>query len=146
MTDKMKTAAGVELSKAEIQEAQKDGALDYIKDGSKLAMATDTGTTGDLDAAAKAESKRVSPSLNTTFIAQLLDLSVDELKKRLTNSKAEGFIDFENAKGLLALERAGKNRTEYVRLLMEVIGVKSPYEVTNSGPSYTNDQTSLSKL
>lgn len=146
MTDKMKTAAGVDLSKSEIASAQKEGALDYIKEGSKRAMATDTGTTGDLDAAAEIERKKVAPDLNTTFIAPLLDLSEEELARRLNDEKADDFIGFETAKGLLALERAGKNRTGYVKLLCKAIGVASPYEVTHAGPPHTNDTSNVSAL
>lgn len=146
MTEKMKTEAGVDLSKKEIEEAQKEGALDYIKEGSKNAMRADTGTTGDRDAAADAQRLRVDPSLNTTFIAALLDLSTDELKRRLTDEKAEDLIAFEEAKGLLALERAGKNRTGYVKVLLDAIGANSPYEVTSAGPPYTNDDTAVTAL
>ncbi|KAK0349821.1 hypothetical protein LTR94_031514, partial [Friedmanniomyces endolithicus] len=52
----------------------------------------------------------------------------------------------EDAKGLLARERAGQNRTQYVRPVMERLGVASPYEVTDAGPPYTNDQTSVTNL
>ncbi len=145
MTDKTKVA-GVEVSEKEIKDAQKDGALEAIKDGAQKAAVTDSGTPGDPETSAQAERFRVSPSLNTTFIAALLDLSSDELKRRLKDDKAADFIEFENAKGLLALERAGKNRTDYVRVLCDAIGVKSPTEVTTAGPAYTNDVSSISEL
>ena len=146
MTDKTNTEAGVKLGRKEIEEAKKEGALDYIKEGSKNAMASDTGTTGDPEAMAEAESKRIAPDANTTFLAPLLDLGEDELKRRMTDEKADDFIAFEDAKGLLALERAGKNRTSYVKLLCGVLKVGSPYEVTNSGPPYTNDTSNISAL
>jgi hypothetical protein len=88
----------------------------------------------------------VDSSLPSTFIAPLLDLSEDELKRRLTDEKAEGFIDFEHAKMLLNLERSGKNRTGYVKALLKAIGTDDPYKVTNAGPPYTNDQTSVTEL
>ncbi len=140
------TPTGAKLTEKEIKDAQKEGALDYIKEGSANAMATDTGTTGDFEAMAEAESKRIAPDANTTFLAPLLDLSEDDLKRRLTDERADDFIAFEDAKGLLALERAGKNRTSYVRLLCGVLKVDSPYEVTNSGPPYTNDTSNISAL
>ncbi len=146
MTEKKtQTEAGVELSKKEIEGAQKEGALDYIKEGAKNAMRADTGTT-NYDGVSDSERFRVDPALNTTFIATLLDLGVDELKRRLNDEKADDAIGFENAKGLLALERAGKNRTSYVKLLCDAIGVKSPYEVTSAGPAYTNDDTAVTAL
>lgn len=146
MTDKKtQTEARVDLSKKEIEGAQKEGALEYIKEGSKNAMRADTGTT-NYDGVADAERFRVDPSLNTTFIAELLDLPLDELKRRLKDEKAGDVIDFETAKGLMALERAGKNRTNVVKALLDAIGADSPYEVTNAGPPYTNDETAVSAL
>lgn len=146
MTEKTNTEAGVKLSRKEIEDAQKEGALDYIKDGSKNAMRSDTGTTGDPDDAEKVQKFKVDPSLNTTFIADFLDLSADDLNRRLTDTKADDFIDFENAKGLLALERSGKNRTEHVKVLIKAIGVDSPYQVTTAGPPYTNDTSNITDL
>jgi hypothetical protein len=63
---------------------------------------------------------RVAPDLPTTFLAPLLNLPLDTLVTRLTNDKVDGFIDLENAKGLLALERAGRNRTDWVKALDDV--------------------------
>lgn len=145
MPENNETAAGVALSESEIKKAKKEGALEYIKDGSNAAMAAETGTTS-YEAAAESEKYRVDPALNTTFIAPLLDLAVDDLKRRLKDEKAEDAISFEVAKGLLALERAGKNRTSYVKVLCAAIGVDSPYEVTNAGPAYTNDDTAVTAL
>jgi len=106
--------------------------------------------SGDLSsnwgAAAEDEAKRVPADLQSTFLAPLLNLSLDELDRRLTDKKAEDPIPDSDARGLLALERSGKNRTGYVKLLMKVIGVKSPYEVTTAGPSYTNDETAITEL
>jgi hypothetical protein len=137
---------GVKVSDKEIADAKKDGALDYIKEGSGRAIAADTGTTGDPEATAEAESKRVDPAFNTTPVAPLLDLPADELAKRIGNDKVPNPIDLETAKALLALERNGKNRTNYVKMLCERIGVDSPYEVTHGGPPYTNDATNVSDL
>ena len=145
-TKKHETAAGVTLSDKEIENAKKEGAVEAIKEGSKAAMATDTGTTADPETTADAEAKRVAPDLNTTFLAPLLDLPLDTLVKRLTNDKVADPIDFESAKGLLALERAGRNRTGWVKALCARIGVDTPYEVTSAGPPYTNDETAVTHL
>jgi hypothetical protein len=77
--------------------------------------------------------------------AHLLDLSLDELK-RVTDPKASYGIGEEKIAGLLKLERAGKNRTGYVQYLCKRLDIKSPYEVTNAGPSYTNDETPVTAL
>jgi hypothetical protein len=144
--DKVAMGAGVELSHKEIAAAREDGALDAVRDGGRAAALADTGTQGDLDRMAEAENKRVAPHANTTFLAPLLDLPLDQLSPRLANDKVTDPIDFETAKALLALERAGRNRTGYVKALMERIGVDSPYEVTHAGPPYTNDETAISAL
>jgi hypothetical protein len=144
--EKTMVAPDVELSKSEIEGAKKDGALEAIKEGGKAAVLADTGTTGDIEAAAAAQNLRVAPDLNTTFLAPLLQLPLDTLVKRLTNDKVEGFIGFEEAKGLLALERAGQNRTAYVQALCKRLGVDDPREVTHAGPPHTNDVTELNHL
>lgn len=146
MTDKTKMPAGVpDLTQSEIKEAKKEGAKDVIKEGVAAAMASDTGTTGDAEESAERAKYQVAADLQSTFIAPLLDLSLEELQRRL-KSKADDAIDFETAKGLLHLERSAKNRTSYVKALCAAIGVKSPLEVTTAGPSYTNDDTSVTQL
>lgn len=144
--NKTATQAGVDLSNKDIEGAKKEGALDYVKEGSRAAMAADTGTTGDVETMAEAERLRVAPDANTTPLAPLLDLSLDVLVPRLTNDKVPDPISFDAAKALLALERAGRNRTGYVKALCERIGAKSPYEVTSAGPAYTNDETAVTVL
>src|SRR4051794_32630752 len=98
---------GIELSRSEVVDAKHDGALDYVREGGGRALAADTGTTGDADLAAEAALLRIAPDLPTTFMAPLLDLPLEVLSPRLTNDKVVDPIDFETAKGLLALERAG---------------------------------------
>lgn len=146
MTEKIKAVADTELSTKEVAQAKHDGALEYVKDASKRAMATDTGTTSDFEKAAEQQSKQVPADFQSTFFAPLLDLSVDELEHRLTDPNAEHPIGHEHARGLLALERSGRNRTDQVKMLCKVIGVKSPFEVTSAGPAYTNDTTSITPL
>jgi hypothetical protein len=138
--------AGTELKKTEIEEAKREGILDAVRDGGRAAVATDTGTTSDIEAAAEAANLRVAPDLNTTFLAPLLDLPAADLSRRLTNEKLDDHIPFENAKGLLALERAGRNRTDYVQVLCKALGVDDPRVVTSAGPAYTNDTSQLTHL
>lgn len=146
MTDKKTEIGGVELSKGEIEAAKRDGVKDAIADGMTGALAADTGTKAPDDAVLDAQKWRVRPDLQSTFLAPLLDLGLDELKDRLTDEKHDFFIPFEEAKGLLHLERSAQNRTEYVGLLMKVIGVDDPYKVTSAGPGFTNDVTATTKL
>ncbi len=74
-----------------------------------------------------------------------LDLGPDALKDAV--DKKDG-IPEEKVAGLLILERNGKNRTEYVKLLKRRLGIK---DITKElpqagGPGYTNDTTNLSDL
>lgn len=143
MTDKVKTPDGLpDLSKAEVEKAKHDGAVEYIKDGVAGTMASDTGTTGDADAAAEAQAKRVRADLNTTPLEPLLNLGLDAFKDTVSED-ADKPIDEDSIRGLLALERNGRNRTDYVRALMKRLDVKSPYEVTHGGPGYTNDVSNV---
>jgi hypothetical protein len=114
---KVEVAPGVEVSRKELDEAHKDGALDAVREGGRAAVLADTGTAGDAEAVAEAQRMRVAPDLQSTVIAPLLDLSLDTLVERLSNDKVQGHIDFETAKGLLDLERSGRNRTPYVQAL-----------------------------
>jgi hypothetical protein len=143
---KVELASGVEVSRKDLEDAKQEGALDAVREGGKSAVLADTGTTGDPDDAAEQQRLRVAPDLQSTVIAPLLDLPLDTLVKRLSNDKVIDPIDFETAKGLLHLERSGQNRTEYVKALMNRIGVDDPRDVTHAGPSYTNDVTNLSHL
>ncbi len=146
MVAKTETPNGIpDLKQTEVADAKKEGALDYIKDGQKAAMASDTGTTGNAEESAERLRKQIAPDLNTTFIAGLLDLAPSEFTRRL-KPKEDDAIDFETAKGLMALERSGRNRTNYVKALLVAIDAKSPYEVTSAGPPYTNDESNITEL
>lgn len=108
---------------------------------------TDKTKAPDVDAAAaERQANQVPADFQSTFFAPLLDLSASELESRLTDDKAANPIPTEHARGLLALERSGRNRTDYVQMLCRVIGVKSPLEVTTAGPAYTNDTTAVTPL
>lgn len=149
MTKETIPVGGVEMTAAEIEDAKKEGVIEHLKEGGKRAAAVGNDLVPDAKAdekRAEAERLQVDPSLNTTPLAPLLDLGEDELKRRLNDHEAKDFIEFENAKGLLALERAGKNRTGYVKLLLDAIGTDDPFKVTNSGPPFTNDTSSLTSL
>lgn len=147
----VKAPGGIELSRSEVREAKHEGALDYVRESGGRAVAADTGTTGDIDTMAESQRLRVAPDLHSTTIAPLLNLSQDELSRRLGNANVPDHIDFETAKGLLHLERSGQNRTGYVKMLTARIGEEvgrkvHPHEVTNAGPPHTNDETSISEL
>jgi len=146
MTEKIHTPDPLpDLTAKEADEARREGAKEYIKEGAKLTMGADTGTDGDKDKSAQAQSKRVPADLNTTFIADFLLLGVDAFEDRVAE-KSKDPLDENIIKGLLALERNGQNRTPYVQALCKRLKVKSPYEVTDGGPGFTNDVTAVTAL
>lgn len=149
MTDKT-DIGGVEVSKAEIEKAKKEGALEHVKEAGKRDAETGLGMPAQdkssLDRMAEQQRLQVDSSVPSTPLAPLLDLSVDELTRRLSDEKADDLIPFEHAKMLLNLERSGKNRTGYVKALLKAIGTDDPYKVTPAGPPYTNDETNVTEL
>ncbi len=151
MTDKSKIdVGGVEVTKAELAEARKEGALEHVKESGKRDAATGLAAPHyDKDALERlAETQRlqVDSTVPSTPLAPLLELSVDDLTRRLTEDEEDGYISFDQAKMLLSLERSGKNRTGYVKALLKAIGTDDPYKVTPAGPPYTNDETSVTEL
>ena len=127
----------------EIVEARKEGVIDAIK--SSTADAFKRGANeGYGDAPGPdSEKRRIEVDHNVFNLAPLLDLSAEELKKRV-DPKAEGSLSEGKVAGLLETERSGRNRTEHVKVLVERLGVKSAYDVTDAGPPYTNDTSSTS--
>lgn len=150
MTANKTDVGGVEVTQAELEKAKKEGALEHVKDAGKRDAETGLGFPHQdkkaLDKMAEDQRLRADSSVPSTPLAPLLDLGLDELTRRLTKDKDEGFIPFDHAKMLLSLERSGKNRTGYVKALLKAIGTDDPYKVTSAGPPYTNDETSVTKL
>lgn len=130
------------VSQSEIDSAKKDGILDAAKENAKDSFKYLT----DGNLSAPASGPQYPGSSDIMQFEPVLRLGVDEFKARIADDKTETAIPEEKIAGLLGLERAGQNRTEYVKSLMARLGVKSPYEVTPAGPDYTNDATPVSKL
>lgn len=86
-----------------------------------------------------AEGSGIVKTNDATHMDWLLDLDPDALTKTL---KGEGDLSPIPTQGqiasLLEMERSGRNRTDVVEALCDVLGIKSPYEVTDAGPAYTN--------
>ena len=70
-------------------------------------------------------------------IWDILDLAPDQLKERLDSDDHIALSQGQVA-GLLEVERSGKNRADIVQVLVDWLGITSPYEVTDAGPNYTN--------
>lgn len=83
---------------------------------------------------------RVQPTGDVFHLADMLELQPDDLKDKLAGDGANGSIALSEGQigSLLEVERSGKNRTDIVKVLCDRLGVKSPYEVTDAGPAWTN--------
>ena len=161
MTDKTKTAleetrkaaaeqtaeavennSGLDMPSASaVSKAQTEGVTDAIKESAK-----DTYkflTDGNLPGAPPA--RQFLGMHDIMQFEPLLSQGADEFKATIANTK-EGAVPEEKVAGLLELERSGQNRTPYVQAMCKRLGVKSPYEVTNAGPGYTNDVTPITSL
>lgn len=128
-------------STADVQKARNEGVTEAIKENAKDAYnyATDGQLPGEPPA------RQFTGSDDIMQYAGLLSLSAADLASRVAPN-AVAPVPEEKVAGLLALERAGQNRTDYVQLLCKRLGVKSPYEVTSAGPPHTNDTTNITAL
>lgn len=129
-------------STSEVQKARNEGVTDAIKENAKEAYqyATDGQLPGE-----PAQQRFAGSDRHTNLIDGLLTLGADALTERV-DPKADAPLSDDQVANLLKLERAGPNRTEQVQVLCKRLGVKSPYEVTDAGPDYTNDTTNVTKL
>lgn len=134
-------AAGLpKVSQSEIDKAKKEGVLEAARESAKdsYKFATD----GQLP------SEPTGPQYpGHDDIMQwepLLGLGVDEFKARIAE-KSDNPVPEEKVYGLLALERNGQNRTDYVQAMMSRLGLKAD-ELPGGGPGYTNDTTPISAL
>lgn len=132
---------GLALSPEEQAEARKEGAKEDVKEAAKDMHRSLT--DGNLPGEPPARQWHGMDEIQG--YADVIDLGFEAFKERISE-KAESPIPEEKVAGLLALERAGQNRTDFVKALCKRLGVKDPREVTSAGPDYTNDTTAVSKL
>lgn len=129
-------------SQEEIQEARKEGVLDRVRESAN---------TQDIDMLKGDESERGRFSHvnvdGTNQVEHLTDLGLDGLKSAIDPKKDELLAEEVIAK-LLILERNGKNRTDFVKLLMDRLKIKDIHKELPQagGPDYTNDVSAVSKL
>jgi hypothetical protein len=137
---------GMALSDSELAAARKDGSK---QDATEVAKETHRFLT-DGNLPGTPPNTRWLGSDEILPWAFYLDGSLDAIKEAV---KAGGIPD-NKLYGLLALERNGQNRTDYVSYMVDQLGLKKDLEEGQSlaaalpggGPDYTNDTTSLSKL
>jgi hypothetical protein len=128
-------------SAAQVASAQAEGVKEAIKEDAKDVY--ESLTDGNLPGEPPA--RQFTGMDDIMRFEPLLDLGVDEFQRRIGDD-TDGGIAEEKVAGLLSLERAGRNRTPYVKAMVDRLGVDSPYEVTNAGPGYTNDVHPITEL
>lgn len=132
-----------EPAKDEIIEARAEGVKDAIRESHKDAYLR--GANEGYGDSGAPQNRQIVVDANVLQLRDVLGLSAEELKKRVAED-ADNPITEGKVAGLLEMERSGQNRTEYVRVLCDRLGVKSPTEVTAAGPAFTNDTSNISKL
>jgi hypothetical protein len=130
------------LDGAAKEAALADGAKDDVKETGKAAhrALTDGVTIGEVlpdPYAGSDESQQY---------AYMIELGAKEFDDLVT--KKDSPVNDVMAAGLLKLERAGQNRTPYVKTLLKRLGLKGKDIgiVTDAGPSYTNDLSNITDL
>ena len=133
---------GIAISEKEVIAARSEGAKDAVKDQAKDTYKALT--DGVLPGAPEPDPYLGSDESNT--YAYMLEDGVSAFEDRV-NGKDSPVTDT-MAAGLLKLERAGQNRTPYVKTLLSRLGLKGKDigKVTDAGPSYTNDMSNISDL
>jgi hypothetical protein len=130
------------LSTGEVEKARNEGVKDAITENAKDQY--NYATDGQLPGEPPVRQFTDSDS-HTNLIDHMLSMSPDSLKEAV-DEKADSPMSEGQVANLLKLERAGQNRTAYVELLCKRLKVKSPYEVTDAGPGYTNDVSNIKEV
>jgi len=133
-------ADGLALTEAERAEARKEGAKKDVQDAA--AESHRFLTDGQLPGGAVGT--QYTGWDDITMYAPALDLAPDAFKERI-KANADSPLPEEKVYGLLHLERNGKNRTPYVRALMQRLKIKADDLPPGSQP-YTNDMTAITDL
>jgi hypothetical protein len=116
--------------------ARKEGVLEAIKDSAKQQFLSTDGVAVTSD-----PEPGITVTNDATHMDYLLDLDPQALKDTLTgkDKAADGPLPTQGQiASLLEMECSGKNRADVIEVLCDVLGIKSPREVTNAGPGYAN--------
>jgi hypothetical protein len=128
-----------DLGKSEREEAEKEGVKAAFSQSAQTNFSTRSATESESTGDRWPDRSEIQPW------AHMLDLGEDEFVKAI-DAKADVPVPEGKVAGLLGLERSGKNRTGYVKAMMDRLGVDDVYEVTSAGPGHTNDTTPINKL
>ena len=123
-----------EPSQEAIHDARAEAVVDAIKESTKDAYKRGANEGyGD----EPTNGPKFSGSKDVFNLQDLVDLHPDQLADRLKGDALNPLTEAQVA-GLIEIERSGKNRDDVVKALCARLGIKSPYEVTNAGPAFTN--------
>ena len=142
MTDKkIPEAKQPEISDAEREAAKKEGVIDAVK------QTSNTQDLDRLDGEEDPKANRFPNATGTNQIEGLTDLGLNALKE-LIDPKKDGPLDETVIANILVLERNGKNRTDFVKLLMDRLNINDiRKELPQAGgPDYTNDVSNITEL
>ncbi len=128
-------------SLSDVQKARTEGVTEAIKEQAKESYiyATDGQQPGDPTDAFKWHGYD-----DIAQWAPLLALDIEGFAEAIAEDAGPPVPDVK-VYGLLALERNGQNRTDYVKAAMARLGLKAD-ELPGGGPAYTNPVVSLDKL
>lgn len=137
MTDKIEAIKTDEtlpdLTKSDVEKAKKEGALQAVRESAATRFRQSDGI------AQTDPEPGPSATYDVFHLQHLVDMDPDALKAELDGKGTGPALSDGQIGGLLEVERSGKNRTDIVEVLCKRLGVKSPYEVTDAGPAFTND-------
>lgn len=128
-------------SLAQVEKARAEGVTEAIKEQAKDAYtyATDGQQPGEAPAG-----RQWIGHDDIMLWEPNLRLGIDEFEAAIAED-ADAVIPAEKVYGLLALERNGQNRTDYVKAMMKRLDLKAS-ELPGGGPGYTNDVTPITSL
>jgi hypothetical protein len=128
-------------SLSQVEKARAEGVTEAIKEQAKDAYnyATDGQLPGD-----PATTRQFHGHDDIMLWEPNLRLGIEEFEARIAEDH-DTPIPEEKVYGLLALERNGQNRTQYVQAMMKRLDLTAD-QLPGGGPDYTNDVTPVSKL
>jgi hypothetical protein len=133
---------GVDVSDSDISKAREEGALQAERDAGRDAYkyATDGNLASD-----SPPRRQFTGYDEIQQYAGMLAQGVDQFTAAIAED-APVPLPEEKVYGLLALERNGQNRTDYVKAMIKRLGLTKDDPLPGGGPGYTNDIHPVSDL
>lgn len=117
-----------------VEEAKLEGVKEAIAESAKAQFKATDGVAVTSD-----PEPGIVPTYDVFHLQDQLERTPDAMKDWLQGKDGGAVPSLGQVAGLVEVERSGKNRTDVVKVLCAHLGIKSPYEVTDAGPNYTND-------